>query len=248
LSSTTIMPKKTEPSAVSVALTQSAKSQQDTVMLGIEDFELPRALVVRIAKSELPDNVKIGKDASLGMTKAATVFINYLTATALDIAKARGLKTITTADVLKAMEVIEFGDQVASLEEELEAYREGGKKSRASGAATKKKGVAPKDESAYKGKVKLAGIPAPNTYGRVPAAPGHPSGSDGASSSKGKPREDVGDGDTHIDEGEASEPNDEQWDTEDMDEQDMPDEDEEEEEEAVDEGQEADMMITEPPA
>lgn len=47
------MPKKTEPSEASKALMASAQSQQDAIMQGIENFQLPKALVMRIAKSEV---------------------------------------------------------------------------------------------------------------------------------------------------------------------------------------------------
>ena len=76
----------------------SAQAQQDAVSEGIENFELPRALVTRIAKSavrcrfsyrymeqlfltlswQVPDNVKLQKDTVLSLVKGATVFINYL--------------------------------------------------------------------------------------------------------------------------------------------------------------------------
>jgi len=59
----------------------SAQAQQDAVSEGIENFELPRALVTRIAKSAVPENVKLQKDTVLSLVKGATVFINYLAAT-----------------------------------------------------------------------------------------------------------------------------------------------------------------------
>ncbi|KAG8993718.1 hypothetical protein FRB94_010385 [Tulasnella sp. JGI-2019a] len=228
------MPKKTEPSAASLALMASPQSQQDTIMNGIENYQLPKAVAMRIAKSELPEYVKIGKEASLGITNSATVFINYLSATALDIAKARGAKTIVAADVLKAMEVIEMADQVPILEEELEAYRDGAKRTRPSTTGQKRKPSTAKDESAYKGKVKMPLAPkgaATATIGLVSAGPSRAAKANAGATD---------------DDGDASEPNDDdQWDTEEADDQMDEEEDEEEDEDeepAVEGGDDEAMM------
>lgn len=72
----------------------SAQAQQDLVSEGIENFELPKSLVTKIAKSavssriyfltvfsnvsQIPDNVKLQKETVLSLVKGSTVFINYL--------------------------------------------------------------------------------------------------------------------------------------------------------------------------
>lgn len=81
----------------------SAQAQQEAVSEGIENFELPRALVTKIAKSavrkstfpshldihsreltrltrpnQIPENTKLQKDTVLSLVKGSTVFINYL--------------------------------------------------------------------------------------------------------------------------------------------------------------------------
>ena len=43
-----------------------------------QDYLLPRALTQRLAKSVLPPNTTIQKDALLAIQKAATVFVSYL--------------------------------------------------------------------------------------------------------------------------------------------------------------------------
>ncbi|KAG8849649.1 hypothetical protein FRB96_000675 [Tulasnella sp. 330] len=230
------MPKKTEPSEASKALMASPQSQQDTIMNGIENYQLPKAVAMRIAKSELPDYVKIGKEASLGITNSATVFINYLSATALDIAKSRGAKTIVAADVLKAMEIIEMGDQVPILEEELEAYRDGAKRTRPSAAGHKRKPAAAKDESAYKGKVKMPLTP--KGAAAANAAASSSTSVEPSSSTKVNAT-------TTDDEGDASEPNDDdQWDTEEADDnQDDEEEEEDDDEEPTGDGNESEPMM-----
>lgn len=47
--------------------------------LSVEDLNLPKSIVQRLAKGVLPPNTQIHKDALLAMSKGATVFVNYLT-------------------------------------------------------------------------------------------------------------------------------------------------------------------------
>ncbi len=74
--------------------TISAQAQQDLVSEGIENFELPKSLVMKIAKSsvrrlpffnfnnelylKISENVKLQKETVLSLVKGSTVFINYL--------------------------------------------------------------------------------------------------------------------------------------------------------------------------
>jgi len=97
-----------------------AQAQQDAVSEGIENFELPRALVTRIAKSAVPENVKLQKDTVLSLVKGATVFINYLAATAHEVSTSKQHKSISASDVFKALEHIEFADLIPSLQTELQ--------------------------------------------------------------------------------------------------------------------------------
>ncbi|KAJ7593055.1 histone-fold-containing protein [Mycena floridula] len=102
----------------------SAQAQQDLVSDGIENFELPKTIVTKIAKSALPENTKLQKETILSLVKGSTVFINYLAATAHDVAIAKQHKSISASDVLKALEVIELGDLAEQLQSELAVYRE----------------------------------------------------------------------------------------------------------------------------
>ncbi|KAJ7058093.1 histone-fold-containing protein [Mycena amicta] len=112
------MPRKDAGAAI------SAQAQQELISDGIENFELPKSLVTRIAKSALPDNAKMQKETVLSLVKGSTVFINYLAATAHDVALSKQHKSISASDVLKALETIEFGDLVDKLQGELAVYRE----------------------------------------------------------------------------------------------------------------------------
>ncbi|KIY46519.1 histone-fold-containing protein [Fistulina hepatica ATCC 64428] len=106
----------------------SAQTQQEIVSEGIENYELPKSVVTKIAKSALPDNSRLQKETVLSLVKGSTVFVNYLAATAHDIAVSKQHKSISASDVLRALEQLEFGDLVDQLQEELTAFRENAKK------------------------------------------------------------------------------------------------------------------------
>jgi len=82
--------------------------------------ELPKATVERIAKNVLPDNTQISNDAKLAISKAAQVFILYLTATANDIREEKGKGTIAPEHVIRALEDTEFGMFIESAKNLLE--------------------------------------------------------------------------------------------------------------------------------
>jgi DNA polymerase epsilon subunit 3 len=105
----------------------SAQAQQDLVSEGIENFELPKSIVTKIAKSAIPEHAKLQKETVLSLLKGSTVFINYLSATAHGVAVSKQHKSISATDVLKALELIEFGDLVEMLQGELQIYRDNNK-------------------------------------------------------------------------------------------------------------------------
>ncbi|CDM30393.1 transcriptional regulator family: Histone-like TF [Penicillium roqueforti] len=87
----------------------------------VEDYLLPRSLTIRLAKSVLPPNTTIQKDAVLAMQKAATVFVSYLSSHANDATLKR---TIAPSDVFNALSELELDSFRGRLEQELEAYME----------------------------------------------------------------------------------------------------------------------------
>ncbi|KAJ4475660.1 histone-fold-containing protein [Lentinula aciculospora] len=124
------MPRKENPGPL------SAQQQQDLVSEGIDNFELPKSLVTKIAKSAVPESTKLQKEAILSLVKGSTVFINYLAATAHDVAQSKQHKSISASDVLKALEMIELGDLVEPLSAELQVYRDQVKPDKSAGAGT----------------------------------------------------------------------------------------------------------------
>ncbi|KAH9851000.1 histone-fold-containing protein [Lenzites betulinus] len=115
------MPRAKEPTASA----HMAQVQQDAVAEGISDFELPRSVVMKLARaSQVPENTKFSKDVILAMVKASTVFINYLAATAHEVASSKQHKSISATDVLKALELVEFADIAKNIQGELQIYRD----------------------------------------------------------------------------------------------------------------------------
>ncbi|QKX56016.1 uncharacterized protein TRUGW13939_03116 [Talaromyces rugulosus] len=86
-----------------------------------KDLLLPRSVTQRLAKSVLPPNTTIQKDALLAIQKAATVFVSYLSSHANDATLKR---TIAPSDVLSVLSELEFDSLHPRLERELEAHTE----------------------------------------------------------------------------------------------------------------------------
>ncbi|WWC86459.1 uncharacterized protein L201_001336 [Kwoniella dendrophila CBS 6074] len=106
---------------------QSASFQQQKAnSVGIGEYELPKSNITKLAKGSLPDNVKMQHDVVLALLRGSTLFINYLSSAAHDVALDRSGRTITAADVIKAITELDFGPSdalVPLLEQELQAYR-----------------------------------------------------------------------------------------------------------------------------
>ncbi|KND90258.1 DNA polymerase epsilon subunit D [Tolypocladium ophioglossoides CBS 100239] len=93
------------------------KDHRDRDAVTIEDLTLPKSIITRLAKGVLPPNTQIQANAILAMSKSATVFINYLASHANEHTTNAGKKTISPADVFKALDDTEF----SFLREPLEA-------------------------------------------------------------------------------------------------------------------------------
>lgn len=79
--------------------------------------------VTRLMKDALPSDVSVTKEARSALTRAASVFILYLTTTASGNAASKKLKTLQAQHILEALEEIEFEDFVGPLKEFLDHYR-----------------------------------------------------------------------------------------------------------------------------
>lgn len=100
--------------------------QQAGSFVGIEAVELPRAVVMKLAKSTGPGNMKLAKEVPVALTKASTVFINYLVAIAHEIAAARSEKSLNARHVLEACRELQWCDTdelLKTMKLELDAFR-----------------------------------------------------------------------------------------------------------------------------
>ncbi|KAH6615159.1 histone-fold-containing protein [Boeremia exigua] len=95
---------------------------RDDDTLSVEDLNLPKSIVQRLAKGVLPPNTQIQKDALLAMSKGATVFVNYLTSAAAEEALRSGRKSVMPQDVFAAMKDLEFEFMLPRLEAEVNKF------------------------------------------------------------------------------------------------------------------------------
>lgn len=86
----------------------------------MEDMQLPNAVVQRIVKEAIPEGINFAKDARTVISKAASIFVLYLTSTARHQLKQRNQKTLSPADVLHALEIMEMENFVEPLKKAME--------------------------------------------------------------------------------------------------------------------------------
>ncbi|KAJ3090064.1 DNA polymerase epsilon subunit 3 [Quaeritorhiza haematococci] len=106
--------------------------------MSVEDLELPRTIINRVVKNALPENVLLQKDAKSALAKACTVFINYLTATANDLARQHNQKTVVASHIFNALETIEFDDFLPDLQQRYEFFHQYMQEKRTKVASKKK--------------------------------------------------------------------------------------------------------------
>ncbi|KAH8203583.1 hypothetical protein TruAng_002216 [Truncatella angustata] len=144
------------------------KKKKTTVVLterALQDLNLPKSIITRLAKGVLPPNTQIQANAILAMTKAATVFINHLTNAANERTLSSNKKTIMPNDVFEALEDIEYPEFRDIVQQEFKKFNE----------------VQSTKRNTYRRKVAAAkkGVPYVETPGllrepRVPEATGPP--------------------------------------------------------------------------
>ncbi|CAD6446710.1 13ce0b6c-c3ce-4817-b1d5-453934e80d32 [Sclerotinia trifoliorum] len=121
------MPPRKSDVAKPVTGEEATPTKETTVVregTSIEDLNLPKSIVTRLAKGVLPPNTQIQGNAMLAMSKSATVFVNYLATHANENAHNRSVKTIMPQDVFKALDDLEFPDFKPRLEAELAKFIE----------------------------------------------------------------------------------------------------------------------------
>ncbi|KAJ1548279.1 DNA polymerase epsilon noncatalytic subunit [Nowakowskiella sp. JEL0078] len=101
----------------------SKKREADSLAISqevttIDDLDLPHAVMHRLVKTavQLPD-------AQLQKETKPRVFLNILLIPANDLARQANRKVISSADVLKALEIIEFDEFIPELREGFAEYQ-----------------------------------------------------------------------------------------------------------------------------
>lgn len=93
-------------------------------ILTYTDVELPRAATQRlICAAPAASTLSHQKDAKLAISKAATLFVSYLTAGALDVASGMRVKMISHEHVLQAIVVAGWAPWVDELGDRITQYQ-----------------------------------------------------------------------------------------------------------------------------
>ncbi|GMH69847.1 hypothetical protein TL16_g05257 [Triparma laevis f. inornata] len=88
------------------------------------DFEPPAHSIRKILKSSLPPHATVSKEASAAFTRAAGIFILYLSSCANDLARDHSRTTVSSQDVLDAVKELELGPLFSSkMQEFLKAFQ-----------------------------------------------------------------------------------------------------------------------------
>lgn len=88
-----------------------------------KEFEVPLATINKILKAALPDGATCTKDAKSAFSKAAGIFVLYITACANDLAKTNKRSTITAQDIKVALNELGYGSYLPHLEATLEKMK-----------------------------------------------------------------------------------------------------------------------------
>ncbi|KAF4963177.1 hypothetical protein FSARC_8803 [Fusarium sarcochroum] len=98
------------------------ESKEPKEHITIEDLTLPKSIITRLSKGVLPPNTQIQANAIMALSQSTTVFINYLASHANENTTNAGKKTISPADVFKALEETEFSFLRGPLEAEFAKF------------------------------------------------------------------------------------------------------------------------------
>ncbi|KAM3727601.1 DNA polymerase epsilon subunit [Dirofilaria immitis] len=88
-----------------------------------EDLRLPQTVIGRLVKEALPSGVIISKDARTAIARAAAVFILHAATYAQECAVSNKRKTVTAADVLNAVRVLECEELEKPVKEAVEIWK-----------------------------------------------------------------------------------------------------------------------------
>ncbi|XP_034893443.1 protein Dr1 homolog isoform X1 [Populus alba] len=106
---------------VNTGLKDSAMEPMDIVGKSKEDASLPKATMTKIIKEMLPPDVRVARDAQDLLIECCVEFINLVSSESNDVCSREDKRTIAPEHVLKALEVLGFGEYI---EEVYAAYEQ----------------------------------------------------------------------------------------------------------------------------
>lgn len=98
----------------------------------MQELNLPNAVVGRLIKDTLPEGINASKEFRMAISRAASVFVIFLSSAATEEAVNHNVKTLTAEHIFAALEETEFESFVQPLKETLEAYRKSVKEKKGS--------------------------------------------------------------------------------------------------------------------
>lgn len=105
---------------------QYPQPSKESELVSIDDILFPKATVGRLAKAitHAPDadNMILAKDSLLAVQRSATVFVSHVMFHARQIAREHDRKTVSSQDVVSALERAEFGGFTLEVKQRLTSF------------------------------------------------------------------------------------------------------------------------------
>jgi len=115
-----------------------------------KEFEVPLAAINKILKASLPEGAVCTKDAKSAFSKAAGIFVLYITACANDMAKGHKRQTINAQDIMSALTELGYSSFLPHLDATLEKMKMEAASRKSQKDATKKE-KKPEEEATHVG-------------------------------------------------------------------------------------------------
>lgn len=105
---------------------QYPQPNKDAELVSIDDILFPRSSVQKLAKNIIAgdegSNMILAKDSMTALQRSATVFVSYILFHARQLSKEGTRKTISTQDIIHALERAEFAGFIPEVKHKLSAY------------------------------------------------------------------------------------------------------------------------------
>jgi len=127
-----------EGAAASTITSSNNNNNNNNIYNKSPEFEPPLSSVTKVIRRAVGDSVQVGKEAKATFTRAAGIFILYITACANDFSRDGKRATVTANDVYAALKELDFEEMIEPLQDFLRRSNEE-KKSKAESKASRKR-------------------------------------------------------------------------------------------------------------